>query len=251
MARLAGKVVAITGGASGIGEAVVRRCHAEEAQVAFADCNSDRGQMVASEVKDVLFVPANLRCEVDASTFIQRTVEKFGRVDILVNNASIRLYQKVVEASEESWDDILGVNLKGYAFCAKAAIPAMRQSGGGSIVNMASVRAVTASGNMTQYDTTKAAVIGLTRGLAMDHAKEGIRVNAICPGPISIHFHTNPVEEQSKVPETSQKTFAECTMLGRLGTPEEVAACIVFLASDEASFVTGTCLFVDGGFTAM
>ena len=145
---------------------------------------------------------------------------------------------------------ILSVNVKSYAFCAKAAIPAMRQSGGGSIVNVASIRAVTAGGNMTQYDTSKAAVAGLTRGLAMDHAAEGIRVNAVCPGPTFTRFHEIRAREAGKTPDEFKKTFARGVMLQRPGTPKEVAACILFLASDDASFVTGTCLFVDGGSTA-
>src|SRR6266545_8188107 len=141
--------------------------------------DADRGRMVADEIKaaggEVIFVEAHTEREAEAIAFIRRTAEQFGRVDILVNNAGMRLYQTVVEASEESWDAILGVNLKGYAFCAKAAIPEMRAIGGGSIVNIASIRAVVAGGNMVQYDATKAAVTGLTRGMAFDHAAEGIR----------------------------------------------------------------------------
>src|SRR4029453_15187666 len=123
------------------------------------------------------------RREAEGPAFIQVARQELGRLDILVNNAGIRLYQTVVEASEESWDTILGVNLKGHAFCARGAIPAMRRRGGGSIVNVASVRAIVAGGNMVQYDTTKAAVAGLTRGMARDHAAGGMRVNAGCAGP--------------------------------------------------------------------
>ena len=141
--------------------------------------------------------------------------------------------------------------MKGYAFCAKAAIPAMRRVGGGSMVNVASIRAVVAGGNMVQYDTTKAAVTGLTRGLAMDHAPEGVRVNAVCPGPIFTPFHERRALAAGQTLEAFREGFGRDTMLQRPGTPQEVAACILFLASDEASFVTGTCLFVDGGQTAM
>lgn len=193
MRRLNGKVAAVTGGASGIGEATVRLFVEEGARVAFADRDGARGAQVVEDIKardgEVLFVEAHMEREAEAMAFIHRTVEYFGRLDILVNNAGIRLYQTVTEASEESWDTIWGVNVKGYAFCAKAAIPAMRRTGGGSIVNTASIRAVVAGGNMVQYDTTKAAVAGLTRGLALDHAAGGIRVNAVCPGPIFTRFH--------------------------------------------------------------
>src|SRR5438309_374004 len=188
MERLSGKIAAVTGGASGIGEATVRRFVAEGAKVAFADRDVERGRRVAAELEagggKALFVEAHMEQEAEAAAFIQHTVEHFGQLNILVNNAGIRLYQTVVEASAESWDTILGVNLKGYAFCAKAAIPAMRQAAPGSIVNVASVRSVTSIGKTTQYDTTKAAVAGLTRGMAADHAADGIRVNAVCPGPI-------------------------------------------------------------------
>ena len=254
MRRFEGRVVAVTGGASGIGEATARRCGAEGARVAIADRDAERGEWVAADLQgqgvEALFVAAQVEREEAAADFVRRTVDRFGRLDVLVNNAGIRLYQTVVEASAESWDTILAVNVKGYAFCAKAAIPVMGQNGGGSIVNVASIRAVTAGRNMTQYDTSKAAVAGLTRGLAMDHAMEGIRVNAVCPGPIFTRFHENRAREAGKTPDEFKKTFAGGVMLQRPGTPEEVAACILFLASDDASFVTGTCLFVDGGITA-
>ena len=255
MGQLSGKIAAVTGGASGIGEATVRRFVAEGAQVAFADRDVERGKRVAAEIEasggKALFVEAHMEQEVEAVAFIQHTVDHFGQLNILVNNAGIRLYQTVVEASAESWDTILGVNLKGYAFCAKAAIPAMRRVGGGSIVNVASIRAVVAGGNMVQYDTTKAAVAGLTRGLAMDHASDGVRVNAVCPGPIFTPFHERRILAASRTLEEYREEAWSRTMLKRPGTPQEVAACILFLASDEASYVTGTCLFVDGGHTAM
>ena len=255
MDQLSGKVAAVTGGASGIGEATVRRFVAEGAKVAFADRDAERGQRVAAEIEasggKVLFVEARMEHEAEAAAFIQRTVEHFGRLDILVNNAGIRMYQTVVEASAESWDTILGVNLKGYAFCAKAAIPLMRDAGGGSIVNVASVRSVVTDGKTVQYDTTKAAIAGLTRAMAMDHARDGIRVNAVGPGPIFTPYHERRTLAAGKTLEQYREEAGARTMLKRPGTPQEVAACILFLASAEASYVTGTVLFVDGGHTAM
>jgi NAD(P)-dependent dehydrogenase (short-subunit alcohol dehydrogenase family) len=183
--------------------------------------------------------------------FIQRAEAHFGHLHILVNNAGIRMYQNVVEASEESWDTMLGVNLKGYAFCAKAAIPAMQRAGGGSIVSTASSRSITAGSNTVQYDTTKAAVAGLTRAMARDHAADGIRVNAVGPGPILTRFHENRAAAAGRQIDEFTEEFGAETMLKRPGTPREVAHCILFLASDEASFVTGTILYVDGGKTAM
>ena len=254
MGRLEGKVAAITGGASGIGEAAARRFAAEGAAVALADIDAERGRTVAREIEGAggraLFVETHAGREADAVRFVRAARERWGRLDALVNNAGMRLYQTVVDASEESWDAILAVNVKGYAFCAKAAIPLMRETGGGSIVNVAAIRSVVAGGNMVQYDTTKAAVAGLTRAMALDHAADGIRVNAVCPGPIFTRFHERRAEAAGRTHEDFRAEFGRGTMLGRAGTPAEVAACILFLASDDASYVTGASLYVDGGHTA-
>jgi NAD(P)-dependent dehydrogenase (short-subunit alcohol dehydrogenase family) len=254
MGRLEGKVAAITGGASGIGEAAARRFAAEGAAVALADIDAERGRTVAREIEGAggraLFVETHAGREADAVRFERAARERWGRLDALVNNAGMRLYQTVVDASEESWDAILAVNVKGYAFCAKAAIPLMRETGGGSIVNVASIRSVVAGGNMVQYDTTKAAVAGLTRAMALDHAADGIRVNAVCPGPIFTRFHERRAEAAGRTHQDFRAEFGRGTMLGRAGTPAEVAACILFLASDDASYVTGASLYVDGGHTA-
>ena len=255
MGRLDGKVAAITGGASGIGEATVRLFVEEGAKVAFADRDGERGQQIAAELEaagaDALFVQADMQREAEAMAFIQQAEAHFGQLHILVNNAGIRMYQNVVEASEASWDTMLGVNLKGYAFCAKAAIPAMQRTGGGSIVSTASIRSIVAGSNTVQYDTTKAAVAGLTRAMARDHAADGIRVNAVGPGPILTRFHERRAAEAGQQLDAFAEEFGAETMLKRPGTPREVANCILFLASDEASFVTGTILYVDGGKTAM
>jgi 2-hydroxycyclohexanecarboxyl-CoA dehydrogenase len=254
MGTMDGMVAAVTGGASGIGEATVRRFIAEGAQVAFADRDAARGHRVAAEIATdnrAHFIEADVGREATCLAFIQQAVERFGRLDILVNNAGIRMYQTVVEATAESWDEILRVNLMSYAYCAKGAIPAMRSVGGGSIVNVASVRSIVAGGNNLQYDTAKHAVAGLTRGLAMDHGAEGIRVNAVCPGPIFTPFHARRLEAAGRTITQYNEDAARRTMLKRPGTAEEVAACILFLASNEASYVTGSLLFVDGGMTAM
>ena len=175
-----------------------------------------------------------------------------GSLDILINNAGIRKYEKVDEASAASWNEILGVNLMSYVFCAKAAVPLMRRNqGGGAIVNTASVRSVVAGGGNLQYDTTKAAIAGLTRGLAADHSAEGIRVNAVGPGPIFTPFHERRIAAAGETVEQYNAKAAQGTMMKRPGRAEEVAAAILFLASDDASYVTGALLFVDGGMTAL
>lgn len=255
MGRLDGKCAVVTGGASGIGEATVRRFVEEGAKVAFADRDGENGRRVAAEIAaaggTAVFVEADVSKEAAAMGFVTSAEARFGKVDILVNNAGIRLYQTVVEASEESWDNLLGVNLKSYAFCAKAAIPAMLRAGGGSIVNVASVRSVIAGANTIQYDTAKSAIAGLTRGLAMDHSPQGIRANAVGPGPIFTPFHARRIAAAGQTVAQYNEDAGSRTMLRRAGTAEEVAACILFLASDEASYVTGALLLVDGGMTAM
>ena len=254
MGKLKGKVAAVTGGASGIGEAIVRLFVDGGARVAFADRDATRGTAVEDDIRsnggDVLFVEARTDREIEASGFIRRASEHFGDLDILVNNAAIRQYHTVTDASDESWDTILAVNVKGYAFCAKAAIPVMRRSGSGSIVNVASNCAAIASAGAVQYDTTKAAITGLTRAMARDHAREGIRVNALCPGPTFTPFHEQRAIRSGKTADEFKKEFGRPTMLGRPAMPREIAACALFLASDDASFVTGTCLFADGGETS-
>ena len=255
MGRLDGKIAAITGGASGIGEATVRRFVAEGAQVAFCDRDNERGPRIAAELSaagaTVAFTHADVGTEAACLDFVNGAAARFGRLDILVNNAGIRKYEKAEEASGAAWDEILNVNLKSYAFCAKAAVPLMRRGGGGAIVNIASVRSVVAGGGNLLYDTTKAAIAGFTRGLAADHSAEGIRVNAVGPGPIFTPFHQKRLVASGESVESYNARAAQGTMMKRPGRAEEVAAAILFLASDDASYVTGALLFVDGGMTAM
>ena len=221
MGRLEGKVAAVTGGASGIGEATVRRFLAEGASVAFCDRDGERGQRVAAELETagakVTFTQADVGTEAACLAFVNGAAQKFGRLDILINNAGIRKYEKVDEASAASWNEILNVNLMSYAFCAKAAVPLMRRNKGGAIVNVASVRSVVAGGGNLQYDTTKAAVAGLTRALAADHSPEGIRVNAVGPGPIFTPFHQRRIAAAGETVEQYNAKAAQGTMLKRPG----------------------------------
>ncbi len=255
MGRLDGKVAAVTGGASGIGEATVRRFVAEGASVAFCDRDGERGQHVLAELKaagaKVAFTQADVGSEAVCLSFVNGAAQQFGRLDILVNNAGIRKYEKIDQASAASWNEILGVNLMSYVFCAKAAVPLMRQGKGGAIVNVASVRSIVSGGGNLQYDTTKAAIAGLTRALAADHSAEGIRVNAVGPGPIFTPFHQRRIAAAGETVEQYNAQAARGTMMKRPGKAEEVAAAILFLASDDASYVTGALLFVDGGMTAL
>ena len=255
MSRFAERVVAVTGGASGIGEATVRRFAEEGARVAFADRDAERGRRVVAELEAqgarAHFVEADMGNEAEATGFIEAAVARLGRLDVLVNNAGIRKYQAVTEASKESWDEMLAVNLLSYALCSRAAIPVMAARGGGVIVNVASIRSLIAGPGCVQYDTTKAAVLGLTRSMARDHAAQGVRVNAVGPGPIFTPFHERRAEALGQTHEAYGEEFGAETMMKRPGTAREVASGIVFLASDDASYITGTCLFIDGGQTAL
>lgn len=255
MGRLAGKVAAVTGGASGIGEATVRRFVAEGAKVCFADLDEERGAQVAAELnacgETVLFVTTHTEDEAQATAFVNAAVARFGRLDILVNNAGIRHYHGILDTDNTTWDRILGVNVKGYAFCAKAAVAAMKAGRGGSIVNVSSNRSTAAGGNMVEYDTTKAAVIGLTRGIAYDHARDNIRSNAISPGPVFTRFHEKRAAALGKTPEEFVKGFGQGGMMKRPARPEEIASAILFLASDDASYITGANLMADGGISAV
>jgi NAD(P)-dependent dehydrogenase (short-subunit alcohol dehydrogenase family) len=239
------------GWASRIGEATVRRFVAEGASVAFCDRDGERGQRVVAELETagakVTFTQADVGTEAACLDFVNGAAQMYGRLDILINNAGIRKYEKVDEASAASWNEILNVNLMSYVFCAKAAVPLMRRNKGGAIVNVASVRSVVAGGGNLQYDTTKAAVAGLTRALAADHSPDGIRVNAVGPGPIFTSFHQRRIAAAGETVEQYNAKAAQGTMLKRPGRAEEVAAAILFLASDDASYVTGALLFVDGG----
>src|SRR6267154_5356530 len=227
MGRLDGKVAAVTGGASGIGEATVRRFVAEGASVAFCDRDGERGQRVAAELETagakVAFTQADVGSEAACLDFVNGAAEKFGRLDILINSAGIRKYEKVDEASAASWNEILSVNLMSYVFCAKAAVPLMRRNKGGAIVNIASVVSIVAGGGNLQYDTTKAAIAGLTRALAADHSPEGIRVNAVGPGPIFTPFHQRRIAAAGETVEQYNAKAAQGTMLKRPGRADEVA----------------------------
>ena len=255
MGRLDGKVAAITGGAGGIGGATVRRFLEEGAKVAFCDRDGEKGvafeKVLQGEGAEAFFMQCDVSREVEGARFIDEVVSRYGRIDVLVNNAAIRNYQDVTEASAESWDRVLGVNLRGFVHCAKAAIAKMRDAGGGVVVNLASVRSLVAGPKCVQYDTTKAAILGLTRSMARDHAADKVRVMAVGPGPIFTDFHEQRAGELGQTHEAYCKEFGADTMMDRPGTPREVANAILFVASDEASFLTGTCVFVDGGQTGL
>ena len=253
--RLAGKVALVTGGAGGIGAATAELFVREGARVTIVDPAADAVAQAVARIdpsgEKVLGLVADLSREAEAHRTVRETVERFGRLDSLVTAAGVRLYGPVTEATVESWHWILGVNLLGAAFCAKFSIPEMAKNGGGTIVNVSSTNALNGRAGMAQYDATKAALLALTRSLACDHAPQGIRVNAVCPGFTITPFHIRRKAENDGISmEEAGAILREepaHNLLKRGANPAEIANAILFLASSESSMMTGATVMVDGG----
>jgi NAD(P)-dependent dehydrogenase (short-subunit alcohol dehydrogenase family) len=247
--RLDGKVVLITGGGSGMGKVASELFAAEGAKVALTDVNDDAGEAAAAAIGEAAhYVHADVSKESDAEAMVRSTLDRFGRLDVLYNNAGVMLSDDgSVHATNASiWDTTLAINVKGVAFGCKHGIPAMLETGGGSIVNVASFVAwLGAATSQTAYTASKGAVLAMTREIAVEYARKGIRCNALCPGPID----TPLLAELLADPERRHRRFVHIPM-GRLGRAEELAKAALFLASDDSSFMTGASLIVDGGITA-
>jgi 3-oxoacyl-[acyl-carrier protein] reductase len=241
--RLSGKVAVVTGGASGIGAEICRRFVAEGASVVLADCQGERGQEVAREA-GAIFVDVDTSRAADAARMIAAAVDRFGRLDILVNNAGApQAPSSIVDTSEDEFDRLMAVNAKAIFLAAKHGVPIMRAQGGGVILNTVSVAAIRPRPTLTAYNASKGAALVLSRSLAIELAPDRIRVNAICPGPADTPMLATFVGDSP----AARAAFLSTVPLGRLCTPADVANAMVFLASDEASFITGVVLEVDGG----
>jgi len=251
--RLAGKVAIVTGAASGIGRATALRFSREGASVAILDRDLDRGETVLREIRatqrNAMFFPVDVSVEAEVSEAIRRVEGEFHRIDILVNNAAAFVFGSY-QATQVDWERVFSVNVMGAAFCAKYAVDAMIRAGGGSIVNVSSISGFVAQERSLPYNTSKAALLGLNRCLAMDLAQHKIRVNAVAPGCIDTPQLRADVARAGLTYEEDLAIEGPLHLLNRFGTADEVSNAILFLASDEASFVTGTCLMVDGGYTA-
>ena len=249
--RLKDKVCVITGGGSGIGRATALLFAQEGAHLVIADKRN--AQAVAAECANkgaqAMAVEADVAVAADVRRVVEAAVERFQRLEVLVNNAGYGIRGNVVETDEEAWDALMAVNVRGVFLCSKHAIPVMKRSGGGTIVNTASVVAAVGISNRAAYCASKGAVAALTRAIAVDHVGDGIRCNAIAPGTIDTPYF-DEILQKSADPGATRRALAARQLLGRLGTPEEIAAGILFLAGDESRFATGTILTLDGGMTA-
>jgi 2-hydroxycyclohexanecarboxyl-CoA dehydrogenase len=257
MHRLKGKVALITGGGAGIGAATGQLVCAEGGMAMLVDANADALANTTKAIADqvpgarVTAFVADVADAGEAARAVARTLGEFGQLDILVNNASMRNYSAIADASPAEWQAVVGVNLVGAANYCRAALPALRKSTGASIVNVSSCYAVAGRKGMGLYDATKAGMLAMTRTLACEEAAHGVRVNAVCPGSTLTNFHISKARAAGKSVETLKTERQTTSLLARWATPQEIAWPIIWLASDEASFVTGATLMVDGGLSIM
>ena len=248
--RLEGKVAIISGGARGMGAAEAKLFAREGAKVIICDVLEDEGRQTEAEINEVggdaVFVKLDVTSQDEWENAVNTAIERFGKLDILVNNAGIIVQSTIEDMTVELWDKVMDVNAKGVFLGTKTAIPHMKEAGGGSIVNISSISGIVGQDNVNAgYNASKGAVRIFTKAAAVQYAKENIRVNSIHPGPIA-----TPMTAEGRADPERVALTAERTPLGRYGEPEEVANAVLFLASDEASYVTGSEVVVDGGYTA-
>jgi len=252
--RLKDKVALVTGAASGIGRATAALFGREGAKVMCADLDAEGAEQVARQIADsggeAASVQADVSVAADVERMVRATVERWGRLDVLVNNAGIYFILPLTQVPEEEWDRLIDINLKGVYLGCKYAIPQMVSQGKGVIVNTASIAGLRGAANWTTYCASKGGVVQLTKALAMELARLNIRVNCVCPGIIDTGMFDQAVSMSGADKGELAASIGQAHPMGRIGQPEEVAAAILFLASDDASFITGVPLSVDGGLWA-
>lgn len=247
------KVAIVTGAAMGIGKGIALILGQEGAKLVLADVNVPEGLKTCSELEklgyEAFFVECDVSKEDQVKAMITASVERYGTIHILVNNAGIGFYKTVLETTSEEWDLCLGINLKGAFFCSKYAIPHIQAAGGGSIINIASVHSHQNVSGSAAYAASKGGLLALTRQMAIDFGKDKIRVNAVCPG-WTYTPNVQRIFDRYPDPIKFRQEVERRQILGRLGTSEEVGEAAAFLASDAASYITGSSLMVDNGMTA-
>ncbi len=249
--QLQNKVVIVTGAGSGLGQASAMAMAEQGGKVVVADIDQASGEQTAVMIKqdggEATFIKTDIAQSVQVQAMVDHAVQTYGRLDCAYNNAGVdNLHAPIGEFEVPEWDRVLAVNLRGTMLCMRYEIPVMLANGGGSIVNCSSVAGLIGTPVSPAYTTSKHAVIGLTRSAAVDYAKKNIRVNAICPGVINTPHCTAYLKER---PDAAAQVKSQCTM-GRMGEPHEIAAAVVWLCSDAASYVNGASLAIDGGWTA-
>jgi meso-butanediol dehydrogenase/(S,S)-butanediol dehydrogenase/diacetyl reductase len=250
---MAGRAALITGGGGGIGEATARLFAEEGGSVAILDTDASAVAAAAAGIAAVVPGATVVSCVADvarepnARRAVEDATGRLGGLDTLVNLAGIRVYTPLADADPADWERIIGVNVLATAYCCKAALPALRASGRGTVVNVSSVYGVMGRAGMGQYDTTKAAVLGFTRALAVEEASHGIRVNAVCPGGTITPYHIRRAAAQGISESELRRQRSEDNLLRRWAEPREIAQPILFLACDDSSYITGTALMVDAG----
>jgi meso-butanediol dehydrogenase/(S,S)-butanediol dehydrogenase/diacetyl reductase len=255
--RLHGKAALITGGAGGIGAATAEVFCGEGAAVLLVDANQQALTRTVDQLRQahpqarIASLAADIAQEDSARRAVAEAQAAFGRLDVLVNNAAMRNYSALADVTPAEWNAMVSVNLIGLSNYCKAALPLLRAAGRASVVNVSSCYAVTGRKGMGLYDATKAGMLAFTRTLAFEEAERGIRVNAVCPGSTLTDFHVNRAQAAGKSVELLKTQRQTTSLLGRWAAPEEIAWPILWLASDEASFITGTTLLVDGGLHIM
>jgi 3-oxoacyl-[acyl-carrier protein] reductase len=240
MNRLEGKVAVITGGAAGLGKAAAIKFSEEGARVVIWDLNEEMGNKTASGIKDAVYFKVDVTDYLSTEMAAKHVLERFGRIDILINNAGITRDSSFLKMTPEQWKNVIDVNLTGVFNCTKAVAPAMVEKRSGKIVNTSSVVGLYGNFGQTNYVATKAGVIGMTKVWARELGRKGINVNAVAPGFIATEMITT-------IPENLIKSLRERTPLGRLGSPEDIANAYLFLSSSESDFINGAVLSVDGG----
>ncbi|MCR4429192.1 MAG: glucose 1-dehydrogenase [Caldiserica bacterium] len=250
--RFVNQVVIVTGGAKGIGWGIAKVFSQEGAKVVIADWDETNGPKAAEELRknggEALYVRCDVSQEEQVKAMVEQTIQTFGRIDVLVNNAGVGIYKSILDASSQDWDLCLSVNLKGVFLCSKYVIPYMQKQGKGNIINISSVHSFQTVNGVAPYAASKGGITALTRNMAIDYGPT-IRVNSIAPGWVLTPL-IQSIFDSYPDPEAQRKAVEQRQIMKRIGQPEDIGYAAAFLASDEASFITGTQLFVDGGLTA-